>query len=97
MCGSDVGTSSLFSLESAGPLCGDCAHHEHATVIAPPEVRGLVSAYMYARMTDVAGIEAPPKLVIDAFVLTRRLVAYHVPARLKALDMYATSVGDALR
>ncbi|MHB8740446.1 MAG: DNA repair protein RecO [Coriobacteriia bacterium] len=97
MCGSDVGTASLFSLESAGPLCGDCAHHEHATVIAPPEVRGLVSAYMYARMTDVVGIEAPPKLVIDAFVLTRRLVAYHVPARLKALDMYATSVGDALR
>lgn len=97
MCGVETGESTLFSLESAGPLCAGCAAHEHATVIAPPAVRELVSAYMGARMADVPGIEAPPRLVIDAFVLTRRLVAYHVPARLKALDMYASSVGDVLR
>lgn len=92
MCGSDTGASTLFSLENAGPLCGECAHHEHATVIASPEVRGLASAYMYARMSEIAEIEAPPRLVIDAFMLTRQLVVYHVPARLKALDMYASSL-----
>ncbi|MBN2848854.1 MAG: DNA repair protein RecO [Coriobacteriia bacterium] len=96
ICGSDSGASTLFSLENAGPLCEDCSLHEHATVIASLEVRHLLSAYLGARMTEVAGIEASPRLVVDAFVLARRLVAYHVPARLKALDLYAATVGDAL-
>ncbi|MDY0340419.1 MAG: DNA repair protein RecO [Coriobacteriia bacterium] len=96
-CGADTGESTLFSLESAAPLCEDCASHGYATVIAPRVVRDLVSAYMRARMVEVPGIEAPPRLVIDAFVLTRGLVGYHIPARLKALEMYASSVGDALR
>lgn len=96
-CGSDEISSTLFSLESAGPLCAACAPREHATVIAPADVRELLSAYLRARMSDVAGLEVPQRLAIDGFVLTRRLVSYHVPVRLKALDMYAATVGDAGR
>lgn len=45
-------------------------------------------------MTEVSGMDVPPRLLTEAFALTRRLVGYHVPARLKALEMYAAPMGS---
>lgn len=96
-CGAEEPSATLFSLESAGPLCGECAPHEHATVVATPEVRSVLGGFMRARMAEVPAIEVSPQVLAEAFTLTRRLVSYHVPARLKALDLYVAPVGDALR
>ena len=88
-CGSEEPSGTLFSLESAGPLCGECAPHEHATVVATPEVRNVLGAFMRARMAEVPAIEVSSQVLAEAFMLTRRLVSYHVSARLRALDLYA--------
>lgn len=94
-CGGEAGRTSGFSLEDAGPVCDGCGAHEHGTVIATPEVRGVLSAFMQARMTEVPGIDVSPRLLAEAFTLTHRLVGYHVPARLKALDLYAAPMGES--
>ncbi len=93
-CGGDAGSCDGYSLEDAGPVCASCGMHGAGTVIAPPEVRGVLSAFMQARMVDVADIEVPRRVLNEAFGLTRRLVGYHVPARLKALDLYAAPTGE---
>ena len=38
---------------------------------------------------EVAGMSPDPVREHEVFDLMRRFVAYHVPARLRALDMYA--------
>jgi hypothetical protein len=47
---------------------------------------------MAARMTEIAELGIPREVLADALGVVRALVVYHVPARLKALAMYATAV-----
>ena len=47
---------------------------------------------MVARMADVAELALPREALTDAFGVMRAFVVYHVPARLKALALYATDV-----
>lgn len=93
-CGGDAGRTRGFSLEDAGPICEACGARGHGVVMAAPEVRAVMSAYMQARMMEVQGIEVTPRLLGEAFGLTRQLVVYHVPARLKALDLYSMPMGE---
>jgi hypothetical protein len=44
-------------------------------------------------MAEVAGLDIAQPVLMEAFALARRLVVYHVPARLKALDLYGASLG----
>jgi hypothetical protein len=40
-------------------------------------------------MADVPALDMPEAAVRDCFDLVRAFVAYHIPARLRALDFYA--------
>jgi hypothetical protein len=42
-------------------------------------------------MSGAAALDMPPRAAEDCFTLMRSFVAYHLPARLKALDFYAQS------
>jgi len=42
-------------------------------------------------MADVAGLGVPRPVSLSALRLMRAFAAYHVPARLKALDLYCAA------
>jgi hypothetical protein len=48
-------------------------------------------------MSEVAALEVPADVTAEALRAMRAFVVYHVPARLKALEMYATAVERASR
>ena len=89
ICASEITGGRLFSLEAGGVLCPDCGGSEVSTVILSEEGRALILALLRARMADLDGIECDPSTVAKTFSLLHGFVRYHVPARMKALDMYA--------
>jgi DNA repair protein RecO (recombination protein O) len=93
ICGGVAEGATAFSLESAGPVCPACRTHAPDTVLVSADAQALLSALLRARMAEVAGLDIAQPVLMEAFALARRLVVYHVPARLKALDLYGASLG----
>ena len=86
-CASEATGGSYFSMSSGGVLCPDCG--DVSQVPFSDEGRLLLLRMLRSTMAEVAGMSPDPKREHEVFDLMRRFVAYHVPARLKALDMYA--------
>ena len=91
-CGAGTAGGTLFSLESGGPLCEACGVTGPDVIGLSPSARNALVALMGARMAEVGELGIPRPVLVDAFALMRALVVYHVPARLKALAMYAAGV-----
>ena len=70
-------------------MCPGCGALDASTVRFGPEGRAWLERLMQARMAEIPALEMPPAAVADCFALMRAFVAYHLPARLKALDYYA--------
>jgi DNA repair protein RecO (recombination protein O) len=85
--------ASDFSLAHGGVLCVACGGVDASTLRLPGETRAWFARLLSARMTEIAAEEMPAAAVTDCFRLVRSFVAYHLPARLKALDFYAGLVG----
>jgi DNA repair protein RecO (recombination protein O) len=80
-----------FSLEAGGILCPACGG------AAPPlsaGARDLLSWLLASTMDEIAGVDLPQREETEAFGLMRQFVAYHLPARLKALEFYASGAGQ---
>lgn len=101
-CGEPVGGPGSsaplrFSLEYGGPLCGAC-EAEGAAGASGQVVRlsagawSALGALMSARMAELSGLEIPGDVLAESFAAMRAYVVYHVPARMKALAMYAAGV-----
>lgn len=90
-CGADAGESTTFSLPAGGVVCDDCAAGPGCVTFSASG-RAWLSALLAATMTEVATMDIPAAAVADCFTLLRSFVAYHLPARLKALDFYATTL-----
>lgn len=88
-CAQEVGESREFSVSGGGSLCPQCGALDASTVRFGPEGRAWLVRLMQARMAEIPGLEMPEAAANDCFVLVRAFVAFHVPARLKALDFYA--------
>ena len=88
-CSGELGESRQFSVASGGALCSGCANADGSSVRFGPEGRAWLDRLLQARMTDIAELEMPPAALADCFALMRAFVAYHLPARLRALDFYA--------
>jgi DNA repair protein RecO (recombination protein O) len=91
-CGDDAEVPGVFSLEAGGVLCAECGSSAQPVRPLAAGVASAMSALFGARMSDVATLEIPPADVRSAFSLVRAFVAHHVPARLKALDLYASEL-----
>ena len=76
--------------------CASCGRADASVVRFGPEGRAWLSGLMRARMADVEGLGMPPAAVADCFALSRAFVAYHMPARLKALDFSAGMIHPGL-
>ena len=94
-CAGDVKQSAEFSVASGGVLCPDCGSLDAGSVQFGPEGRAWLETLMSARLSDVEGLGMPHAAIVDCFTLVRAFVAFHVPARLKALDFYAGLLGGA--
>lgn len=92
-CGAPTRRSRVFSLEAAGPLCERCTQSVRGTMAASPEAQDALEAFMRSRMSELERLQVPAGVVAEAFALIRQLVRYHVPARIKALDVYASLQG----
>ena len=88
-CGGELGGTARFSVATGGALCGDCDSAEAGGVAFSAEGRAWLIALLGARMAEVPELGMPPVAAADCFALMRAFVAYHLPARLRALDFYA--------
>lgn len=98
-CGASADGPQLFSLEYGGPLCDGCAGEEAMTpgVVRLPEgARNALAALMNARMSEVERLAIPRPVLVEAFAVVRAFVGYHVPARMKAMDLFASEVQRAI-
>lgn len=80
---------SAFSLRAGGAVCEACGELDPATLRFPEQARSWLLELLGSTMAQVAELEMPQAAVSDCFALVRSFVAYHLPARLKALDYYA--------
>lgn len=88
-CGAELGESRQFSASAGGAVCARCAGPE--SLHFAPEGRAWLEALLGARFSEVGGLGMPPQAVADCLNLVRAFVAFHVPARMKALDFYASN------
>ncbi|MDZ4167700.1 MAG: DNA repair protein RecO [Coriobacteriia bacterium] len=94
VCGGPVHTSEeRFSLEAGGPLCEGCEAGAAETARMTPGARNALVALLGATMAEVPGLRIPRPVLLEAFGLMRAFVGYHLPARCRALDLYAAAVG----
>ncbi len=87
MCASDVTGGSAFSMSAGGVLCPECG--DATQVPFSDEGRLLLLAMLRATMAEVVRMSPDAECEDEVFALMREFVTYHIPARLKALDMYA--------
>ncbi len=100
-CAEQAAGGRLFSLADGGVLCPQCGFEEGAAgmIRFSEEGRTLLDALLRATMRQVAdggvlsggqGSDSAARTTVrECFELVRSFVAYHVPARLKALDHFA--------
>lgn len=81
-----------FSLEAGGVLCPECGEREAASLEFSEDGRVAIARMLGATMVEVTDTELPPATLRECFSLVRAFAAYHVPARMKALDLYTGEV-----
>lgn len=88
-CACDAVSGGPFSLSHGGVVCPACGSLDPSTLRFPDEARAWLSRLLGSTMAEIAAEPPPEAAVADCFALMRSFVAYHLPARLKALDYYA--------
>jgi DNA repair protein RecO (recombination protein O) len=88
-CAGDVEAAVLFSPRTGGCLCGGCSAEDPSALRMSADDRAVMRALLRAKMADVEGLGVPDDLSGTVLRLVVIYVGYHVPARMKALDMYA--------
>lgn len=98
-CSEAVAGEAPFSLESGGPVCEGCAGDGAGPDFArlPEGARNALRALMSARMAEVGELGVPRPVLAEALAVVRAFVVYHVPAKMKALAMYAGEVARETR
>ncbi|MDP2181409.1 MAG: DNA repair protein RecO [Actinomycetota bacterium] len=88
-CSEHVSGGKFFSLASGGVLCAECGDADSSALRLSEAGRVLLVRLLRSTMADIAEMPPPEADVREAFELMRSFVAYHLHARLKALDFYA--------
>jgi len=81
-----------FSLEAGGVVCAGCVSEGLATTRVSADAVQALSALLWARLAEVDVLDLCPSSVAECLSLVRSFVAYHVPARMKALEMYGAGM-----
>lgn len=91
-CSKEDDEAHLFSPRTGGILCRDCWDADPAAMPISRDARAVMRALLRAKMADLPDLAVPADLIVEVMRLVVPYVAYHVPARLKALEMYARGV-----
>jgi DNA repair protein RecO (recombination protein O) len=91
-CACEATGGRLFSMGAGGVLCPQCGERDGSAIHFHEEGRALLVHLLGSTMTDIAAEELPADTVAECLELMRSFVGFHIPARLKALDMYAGPV-----
>lgn len=88
-CAVEQANGGAFSLTHGGAVCPSCGKLDPSSLRCPDEAREWLRTLLGSTMARIAESPPPEAAVSDCFALMRSFVAYHLPARLKALDFYA--------
>lgn len=88
-CAQHVSGGKLFSLASGGVLCPECGGSDSSAMRLSESGRALLMWLLRSTMVEIAATPVPETDTREVFDLMRSFVAYHLHARLKALDFYA--------
>lgn len=88
-CAGDARDATLFSPRTGGCLCDGCSPEDPSAWPMSPDARALMRALLRSRMAEVPALDVGESLRAEVLRLVTAYTGYHVPARLKALDMYA--------
>jgi len=88
-CACAAGGGHRFSLDAGGVLCPECGDADTTSLAFDEEGRALLVRLLGMTMAQIAEAEEDRATVERCFALMRSFVAYHVPARLKALEFFA--------
>lgn len=91
-CAGDTSDSTLFSPRTGGCLCDGCSAEDPTALRMSPDARAVMRALLRSRMAEVERLGVDDSLRAEVLRLIVAYIGYHVPARLKALDMYAKDV-----
>jgi DNA repair protein RecO (recombination protein O) len=89
-CGRSVDASGavVFSTSEGGCLCAACADRDPAARPLSAVARASVRSLVRARMAEVPGLVGDEDAAEEALRLAVAYTGHHVPARLRALDLY---------
>lgn len=88
-CAGDTRDATLFSPRTGGCLCDACSPEDPTALRMSPDARAVMRALLRSRMAEVETLGVDDALRAEVLRLVVAYTGYHVPARLKALDMYA--------
>ncbi|NTW27987.1 MAG: DNA repair protein RecO [Coriobacteriia bacterium] len=88
-CGADAAAGVRFSVVAGGALCPQCGEGDGGALPFGPEGRAWLERLLGAKMIEIPELGMPQAAVADCFDLLRAFAAFHVAARLRALDFYA--------
>jgi DNA repair protein RecO (recombination protein O) len=88
-CADDTCDSTLFSPRTGNRPCAGCSPQDPVALRMSPDARAVMRALLRSRMADVEALGVDDALRSEVVRLVIAYTGYHVPARLKALDMYA--------
>lgn len=89
-CACAATEATTFSLAAGGTLCQACGDLDPATLSFSGPAREWLARLLSSTMAQVAESQMPRAAVSDCFALVRAFVSYHLHARIKALDYYAS-------
>lgn len=93
VCGAETPEPGRFSIPRGGVLCETCGESESGTEPVDPATVGWLLHLLRSTMSEIAAGPMPDAARSDCFAVVRSFVAYHLPARLKALDFYTRLSG----
>lgn len=93
VCGADVPQPTLFSIPRGGVVCDECGTEDVGSQRVDPATVGWLLHLLRSTMSEIAVEPMPDAARADCFAVVRSFVAFHLPARLKALDFYTRLSG----
>lgn len=94
-CSRELEDATLFSTRAGGVLCEGCGDLDPSAVPISRAARNAIAGLLRARMADVTTLGLTARLEDELLRLVVPYVTYHVPARLKALEMFVREAGNS--
>jgi hypothetical protein len=73
---------------AGGVLCPQCGERDGSAIHFHEAGRTMLAHFLGSTMADIAAEEPSPDTVAECLALMRSFVGFHIPARLRAFDMY---------